>query len=375
MEKGQKALKALQDTLSQENASWEAGSNFMLELTAKEQQAYLGYTPGPDEPNMEEKEALSAQNFQSYLTAMSGNDGGFGAPGAYDLRNVNGANYITPVKNQGSCGSCVAFGTVAAVEGTERRAKNNPNLAVDYSEAHLFYCHARSEGRRCGGSNGGWWVPPALSHYQNTGVTDEACYPYTAGDQNCSGRCSDWASRVTKISGSTEITNINAMKDWISTKGPLIACYTVYSDFFGYRTGVYRKSAGATSRGGHCVCVVGYSDAQQAWICKNSWGTGWGDNGYFRIGYGQVGIDNKMWGINGIVDTGWLNSVKVTGLWVQQNNRNAWAYITGEGWKKISNRDENGFINLVAQLTTAKAGNRSCKLYINKGEITTAYVW
>ncbi len=165
------------------------------------------------------------------------------------------------------------------------------------------------------------------------------------------------------------------MKDRISAKGPLIACYSVYSDFFGYSSGVYRKSSSAAYRGGHCVCGVGYSDSQQAWICKNSWGSGWGDGGYFRIAYGEVGIDNEMWGINGIVDTGWLNNVKVTGLWVNQSNRNARAYISGEGWKKISNRDENGFLNLVAQLTTAKAGNRNCKLYINNGEITTAYVW
>ena len=43
--------------------------------------------------------------------------------------------------------------------------------------------------------------------------------------------------------------------------------------------------------GYHCILIVGYDDAEKAWICKNSWGTGWGDKGYFRIGYGECGID------------------------------------------------------------------------------------
>ena len=77
---------------------------------------------------------------------------------------MGGANYLTPVKNQGNCGSCVSFGTVAAVEGRMRRQRNDPNLAVDYSEAHLFYCHARSEGRNC---DNGWWPDRALNAFRD----------------------------------------------------------------------------------------------------------------------------------------------------------------------------------------------------------------
>jgi hypothetical protein len=102
---------------------------------------------------------------------------------------------------------------------------------------------------------------------------------------------------VTKIRGFQELRNVAGMKDWIATKGPLAACFTVYSDFFAYHTGVYRRSPAAAVRGGHCVCVVGFSDALGAWICKNSWGTGWGDNGYFSIAYGECGIDASMWGV------------------------------------------------------------------------------
>src|SRR5206468_3305820 len=52
----------------------------------------------------------------------------------------------------------------------------------------------------------------------------------------------------------------------------------------------------------HCVSVVGYDDVAGCWICKNSWGPGWGDRGFFRIAYGEVGIDASMWGV--IVGTG-----------------------------------------------------------------------
>jgi Papain family cysteine protease/Repeat of unknown function (DUF5648) len=86
------------------------------------------------------------------------------------------------------------------------------------------------------------------------------------------------------------------MKVWLSTKGALAACFTVYSDFFAYRSGVYRHVTGGLA-GGHCVSIVGYDDAAGCWIAKNSWGAGWGDMGFFRIAYGQCGIDATMWGV------------------------------------------------------------------------------
>ena len=64
-----------------------------------------------------------------------------------------------------------------------------------------------------------------------TGVADEACYPYTAGDQNCSNLCSNWQSRVTRIANFQSLTSTADMKFWLSTGGALVACYTVYDDF------------------------------------------------------------------------------------------------------------------------------------------------
>jgi C1A family cysteine protease len=91
------------------------------------------------------------------------------------------------------------------------------------------------------------------------------------------------------------------LKTWLSTRGPLASAFTVYSDFFlWYSSGVYRHVSG-DFLGLHCTCVIGYDDAAGCWICKNSWGAGWGESGFFRIAYGQCGIDSTMWAVDGIL--------------------------------------------------------------------------
>lgn len=87
---------------------------------------------------------------------------------------------------------------------------------------------------------------------------------------------------------------------WISTRGPLVSAMTVYEDFFSYNTGIYHYVSGAQI-GGHCICVVGYDDTNDFWICKNSWGAQWGETGFFSIGYGECGINATMYAIEGVV--------------------------------------------------------------------------
>ncbi len=363
-------IAALQSAISAEDAGWEAGVTEFTAMSPEEQMLRLGYTPGPGEPSLEgaESEAQANLAVAQDEVAMSA------APPAFDLRDVDGKSYITSVKNQGSCGSCVAFGTLATMEGTQRYQQKSPNLAIDYSEAQLFYCHARTEGRRCGGSNGGWWSSKALDSLRDKGVVDEACYPYTAGDQNCTGLCSDHGSRTTKIKGWKRLTSHAKIKEWLSTRGPAVACYTVYQDFMAYRSGIYKHVSG-TVVGGHCVSCVGYSDAGGYWICKNSWGSNWGESGYFRIAYGQVGIDNGMDVIEHIPETGWLKNTKITALWAIAENRNAWVAIQGVGWRKISFANDNIFFNILSQLIAAKAGNRPVNVYQTDKVITEVYVF
>lgn len=363
-------LNALRSTLLQNDSSWNAGTNMIFELSAEEQNKRLGYTPGPGEPSLSEQEAMAQANLLNFNVRRSAYGNEFGAPASFDWRNKGGLNFLTPIKDQGGCGSCVAFGTIASVESRIKILKNNPAYAVDHSEAHLFYCLARAENRNCGN---GWWPDRALENYKTTGVTDEACYPYVAVDQNCTGRCADWQNRVTKIQSYSNKTDIASIKEWLSTNGPMIACFSVYSDFFAYSNGIYRKSANAQFRGGHCVCCVGYNDAQQFWICKNSWGAAWGESGYFRIGYGECGIDSAMQGVDAIVDTAWLSNVGVRGLWNNKSDRNAYAYLGNEGWKRITNSNDVNFYMMLNDLATAKTAGRNVTAHVVNGIITEVY--
>jgi len=357
----------LASALEAEETPWEYEETDLFKLSPEEQVLRLGYTPGPDEPSLESREELATANLEAFTA------GGFAAaaaPASFDWRNVGGRNFITAVRNQGGCGSCVAFGTAAAVEGSLRVRINDPTYPIDLSEAHLFYCHARSQGRRC---NNGWWVPPALDKLKDPGVADEACYPYTAGDQDCTNLCSNWQNRVARLSGWHAINSIADMKEWLSRSGPLVACYTVYADFFAYSSGIYRHVSGDV-RGGHCVCCVGYNDAQRYWIMKNSWGSSWGEAGYFRIAYGQCGIDATMWAIDGFTTGVWQNNKRVTGLWTINQDRNAWVFIAGLGWKRIAYNNDNIFFSMLSDLVAAKAANRPVNFYEVQGLIRQVYV-
>ncbi|WP_327358315.1 C1 family peptidase [Streptomyces sp. NBC_01304] len=286
-------VEEIQQAIARNNADWQAESNPLTRLPLEEQRRRLGFVPGPNDPSLAEREAVALRNQPGPGGPESA---ALGVPGAYDLRDVDGQNYITPVRNQGNCGSCVAFGTLAAAEGTLRVALKNPDLEIDYSEAHLFYCHARREGRNC---DNGWWVDRALEAIKNSGVVDENCYPYTGGDQNCSNLSDSAPSRLTYIENWRRYVTPASMKIWLAGEGPLIACFTVYEDFMYYGGGVYRHVWGERL-GGHCVCVVGYDDEGGYWICKNSWGEDRGESGFYRIGYGEVGIDAEMWTVEGI---------------------------------------------------------------------------
>lgn len=362
----------LQATLEAEGKPWEAIETKLIQLSDDEKKSWLGYTPGPGEPTLAAREELATANFAAYSAEMAAlaiaED--YGASASFDWRNINGKNYITPVKNQGGCGSCVAFGSAATLEAMLRIAIGDAAYPIDLSEAHLFYCN----NRQCnpGDPNYGWWVSAALDACKNPGVADDPCYPYTDVNQACK-LCSNWANRVTRISGWHAITSIADMKTWLSTRGPLVACYTVYDDFFAYKSGVYQHVSGKVA-GGHCVCCVGYNDAQGCWIMKNSWATSFGESGYFRIAYGQCGIDATMWAVDGFTTGVWQNNKRVAGLWAINEDRNACVFIDGIGWKRVSPDNDNIFFDMLNQLVTAKAAARPINYYELAGVIKEVYV-
>jgi len=252
----------------------------------------LGYQPSEGAPSLEEQERIAKDLAEQVAGAAAPPT----YPKRYDLRDVDGQNFITSIKDQGTCGSCVAFGACSCVEGTLRVQEQNPNLDVDLAEAHLFYCGAAGDGCYCAD---GWYPKRALAVFKSEGVPSEGTFPYTAGDQPCASP-EGWQAGAVRVSDWLKLETPAAIKEWISSRGPAVASMTVYEDFQHYAGGVYRMVSG-NNLGGHCVCAVGYDDAEGYWIVKNSWSTGWGEDGFVRIAYGEVGIDSAMLAVDGVV--------------------------------------------------------------------------
>lgn len=361
-------LNALQAAISSAGAQWQAGETSVSSLSDPEKAVLLGVKPAPGEGTLQEIAArgeAAKASIRAQVTAI-------GAPASIDWRNVGGQNYVTPIKDQNPCGACVAFGTLASFESSLRVARCEPSFAVDLSEAHLFYCLGQATGASCGG---GWHPNHAVALLQSNGVTDEAHYPFVPNStQACAGLLAGWQDTVVKISGSQVLSgNLAAMKEWISTKGPISACFVVYNDFFSYRSGVYRHVSGDMA-GGHCVSIVGYDDAGGYWMCKNSWGPGWGDQGFFCIAYGECTIDT--WAVHGldVASTFWYNGKNVLGLWTNDSDRNAWVYLSDIGWRRVAYDNDNIFVDMLTQLATAKNSARPVSVYIEDGVIKQIYV-
>jgi C1A family cysteine protease len=202
-------------------------------------------------------------------------------PVVVDWRNRLGKNNVSSVKDQLGCGSCVSFATIAALESM---LIIEHNVKLDLSEAELLFCG--------GGSCGGWWPSNAVTYLLNQGVSQETCFPYTPQNMPCA-TCSERDRQAIQITYSTELSDMNHRRNFLSSCGPTICVFEVYEDFFSYSSGVYSHITGIF-KGLHSVEVIGYDNGLNCWICKNSWGPGWGDNGFFKIAYGQCKIDTQF---------------------------------------------------------------------------------
>ncbi len=214
-----------------------------------------------------------------------------------DWRSRNGSNWLGPVMNQGNCGSCVAFATIATLEAQTSISMGVSWLHPSYSTDALFSCGG-------GGCGEGWTPESAVDYLQNSGVPDEACLPNTSGstgvDATCSAMCSDWTDRNFKILSYATPTSgggsVSAVKAALK-KGPLITTLSVYEDFLTYGSGVYKHRTGEFL-GGHAVSLVGFDDAKRAWLVRNSWGPHWGDNGFVWVSWDdESGVGAETWSL------------------------------------------------------------------------------
>jgi len=180
---------------------------------------------------------------------------------------------VTPVKDQGQCGSCWSFSSTGVLEGFY--AIKNSKL-LSFSEQQIVDCDTNDYG--CMGG----WPYQAIAYAGKNGLEGEDDYPYTAQD----GKCQYEKDKATKINtGYTFVkaSDVTALKTAL-VKGPVSVAIEADEEVFqSYSSGVIKSDCGSSLD--HAVLVVGYKTIKgvEAWIVKNSWGTSWGVSGYVYI--------------------------------------------------------------------------------------------
>jgi len=207
-------------------------------------------------------------------------------PAAIDWRQQNA---VTPVKDQGQCGSCWAFSSTGSLEGAWAVAKKQ---LVSLSEQQLMDCSTAQGNQGC---NGGEMDQAFQYVITNKGLTTEANYPYTGADGTC---MSPLPTPAVTISSFADVTvNSDSALQTAVALGPVsVAIEADKMSFQFYQSGVY-SDADCGDQLDHGVLVVGYGTLsnQNYWIVKNSWGATWGQSGYILLlrkdGEGQCGIN------------------------------------------------------------------------------------
>jgi len=217
------------------------------------------------------KQSKKANSASTFMTPAN-----FKAPASVDWRKQG---YVTPVKDQGQCGSCWAFSAIASLEG--QHFKKSGEL-VSLSEQNLVDCSGKFGNQGC---NGGL-MDQAFDYIKaNKGVDTEASYPYKAVDQKCKFKAANVGATVT---GYTDVTSgdESALTDAIATVGPIsVAIDASHDSFQLYSSGIYNEPDCSSSELDHGVTAVGYDTSADGdfYIVKNSWSASWGMDGYIQM--------------------------------------------------------------------------------------------
>jgi len=191
-------------------------------------------------------------------------------PTSFDWRD-KGA--ITPVYDQGQCGSCWAFSATETIESYHILAGGS---MVGLSQQQIVDCDTTSYG-----CNGGW-TEHAFNYIEKAGGQDTlASYPYTAQDGTCKANPSNFAAKIKSWAYVTQNDDENAMAQSLVQTGPAAICVDASSWQF-YNGGVITSCGQQVD---HCVQLTGYSvqSGVNAWNVRNSWGTDWGLKGYLYV--------------------------------------------------------------------------------------------
>ena len=265
------------NTFKEENSLYQTGITKFSDLTKQEfAKIYLNLN----------YDAMAMANFDPTIVKVSN-----AAPAAYDWRDYG---RVSPVKDQGSCGSCWAFSTIANLEGLYYAKKG---VMKTFSEQMLVDCDTSDSG-----CNGGL-MEYAFTWLKKNGVMLDSDYPYKGVKSTCKSDKSKYVDMTVtgyKKLGSSYSTwsavDEDEVKEFLYETGPLAIALNA-DPLQTYSSGILDLTSAKCPTSGinHAVTLVGYGTENSVayWIVKNSWGTSWGEKGYFRIrrGNGTCGVN------------------------------------------------------------------------------------
>ncbi len=283
-------------------------------------------------------------------------------PLRWDWQNIGNKNWLSPVRDQVTGGPCVAFAAAAAVESHLKIERGNPHIHTDLSEASMFFTANRRIDKKIFELYG-WHIHEALKFLKEEGICFEENYPYKPENQQA--QLKKGSDRVYKISGFEGTDDHNQMKRWLIEEGPLLASfrYTNGQESFqdwgksedSGKEGIYIQPCkyGTSS---HVVLVVGYDDLKKCWICKNSQGTIFGYNGYFKIGYKVAGIDDRMYLIHDVYSVDPRMEYRYDPLAIRIENRENDGWMLTDGNRQLKMLDT--YKDALDALRVARRHNR-----------------
>jgi C1A family cysteine protease len=207
-----------------------------------------------------------------------------------------------PVYDQGQLGSCTANGIAAAIEFDQMKQK----LADIYAPSRLFIYYNERVIEGTVGTDGGAQIRDGIKSVSQQGACHEDLWPYDIAQFATKPSDAAFADGLKHVAVSYQrvAQDLIQMKGCLADGYPFVLGFSVYESFESQavaQTGhAPMPAAGEKLLGGHCVMAVGYDDANQWVKCRNSWGTGWGMQGYFTLPYAyltQSNLSSDFWTI------------------------------------------------------------------------------